>query len=131
MDKIISIITLIGSVCSALIVLGTFISIVFKLPMKWFKKSYEEHTEKIVTEKVNEVKSILNDMTEAGKKNEEATKASIRHEITYIYEKYKDRKVLPGNTKNDLCSLYEAYTLLNGNSYIHEIYEEMMKWDTE
>ena len=125
MDKIISIITLIGSVCSALIVLGTFISIVFKLPMKWFKKSYEEHTEKIVTEKVNEVKAILSDMTKAGKKNEEATKASI------IYEKYKDRKVLPGNTKNDLCSLYEAYTLLNGNSYIHEIYEEMMKWDTE
>ena len=131
MDKIISTITLIGSVCSAIIVIGTFLAIIFKLPMKWFKKSYEEHIGKIVTDKVNEVMKILNEMKVAGEKNEEATKASLRHEITYIYEKYKDRKILPGNTKNDLCSLYEAYTLLNGNSYIHEIYEEMMKWDTE
>lgn len=131
MDKIIQIITLIGSVCSAIIVIGTFIGIIFKLPMKWFKKSYKEHTEQIVTEKVEEVKTLLTGLKADIEKNQEATRASLRHEITYIYEKYKDRKVLPGNTKKDLCSLYEVYILLNGNSYVHEIYEEMMKWDTK
>ena len=131
MEKLIQFITIAGSVCSAIIVIGTFISIIFKLPMKWFKKSYEQHTEIIVNKKVDEVKTILNEMKNDSKRNEEATKASLRHAITYIYEKYKVKKILPGNTKNDLCSLYEAYILLNGNSYIHEIYEEMMTWDTE
>lgn len=99
--------------------------------MKWFKKSYKEHTEQIVADKVEEVKTLLVDLKADIEKDQEATRASLRHEITYIYEKYKDRKVLPGNTKKDLCSLYEVYILLNGNSYVHEIYEEMMKWDTK
>lgn len=131
MDKFIQIVTVAGSVCSAIIVIGTFISIVFKLPIKWLKKNYEAHTKEIVDTKCDEIMKVLNEMKENSKKDEEATKASLRHEITYIYEKYKDRKILPGNTKKDLCSLYEAYVLLNGNSYIHEIYEEMMKWDTK
>lgn len=131
MDKIIQVITVIGSVCSAIIVIGTLIGVIFKLPMKWFKKSYKEHTEQIVTDKVEEVKTLLVNLKADIEKDQEATRASLRHEITYIYEKYKDRKILPGNTKKDLCSLYEVYILLNGNSYVHEIYEEMMKWDTK
>lgn len=131
MDKIIQVITVIGSVCSAIIVIGTLIGVIFKLPMKWFKKSYKEYTEQIVTDKVEEVKTLLVDLKADIEKDQEATRASLRHEITYIYEKYKDRKILPGNTKKDLCSLYEVYILLNGNSYVHEIYEEMMKWDTK
>lgn len=131
MDKIVQIITVIGSVCSAIIVIGTLIGIIFKLPMKWFKKIYKEHTEQIVTNKVEEVKILLVGLKADIEKDQEATRASLRHEITYIYEKYKDKKILPGNTKKDLCSLYEVYILLNGNSYVHEIYEEMMKWDTK
>lgn len=131
MDKIIQVITVIGSVCSAIIVIGTLIGVIFKLPIKWFKKSYKEYTEQIVTDKVEEVKTLLVDLKADIEKDQEATRASLRHEITYIYEKYKDRKILPGNTKKDLCSLYEVYILLNGNSYVHEIYEEMMKWDTK
>lgn len=131
MDKIVQVITVIGSVCSAIIVIGTLIGIIFKLPMRWFKKSYKEHTEQIVTDKVEEVKTLLVGLKADIEKDQEATRASLRHEITYIYEKYKDRKILPGNTKKDLCSLYEVYILLNGNSYVHEIYEEMMKWDTK
>lgn len=131
MDRIIQIITTIGSICSALIVIGTIIGIIFKLPMKWFKKSYEEHTEEIVNTKVEEVKTILTNMQEEAKVNAEATLATLRHDITYAYEKYKKTKRLPGNTKNDVCSLYEIYVKMGGNSYVHEIFEEMMKWDTE
>jgi hypothetical protein len=34
-------------------------------------------------------------------------------------------------TKDDLCSLYEAYTSIGGNSFAHELYEEMMGWDVK
>ena len=78
-----------------------------------------------------EVKTILNNMQEEAKVNAEATLATLRHDITYAYEKYKKTKKLPGNTKNDVCSLYEIYVKMGGNSYVHEIFEEMMKWDTE
>lgn len=127
----IQLITIVGSVCSALIVIGTFLGIVRKWPMKLINKAYEEHTKAIMDKKFDELKLILNDMSEEIQSNKESNKASLRHAITYIYEKYKDKKVLPGNSKHDLCSLYEAYTLIGGNSYIHEIYEEMMKWDTD
>lgn len=122
---------IIGSVCSTIIVIITVLGYVFKWPVRIVKKYYEEHTKDIIDAKVNEIKEMIQKLTDSEEVNEEATRASLRHSITYIYEKYKDEKVLPGNTKNDLCSLYTAYAKLNGNSFIHEIYEEMMKWDTK
>lgn len=122
---------IIGSVCSTIIVIMTVLGGVFKWPVRIVKKYYEEHTKDIIDAKVNEIKEMIQKLTDSEEVNEEATRASLRHSITYIYEKYKDEKVLPGNTKNDLCSLYTAYAKLNGNSFIHEIYEEMMKWDTK
>ena len=122
---------IIGAVCSAIIAIMTVLGSVFKWPARIVKKYYEEHTKDIIDAKVNEIKEMIQKLNDSEIVNEEATRASLRHSITYIYEKYKDEKVLPGNTKNDLCSLYAAYTKLNGNSFIHEIYEEMMKWDTK
>jgi predicted RNase H-like nuclease (RuvC/YqgF family) len=56
----------------------------------------------------------------------EINKSALRHSITEIYYKHCDEKMLDMNTKNDLCSLYEAYTSIGGNSFVHELYEEMM-----
>ena len=58
----------------------------------------------------------------------EINKSALRHSITEIYYKHCDEKMLDMNTKNDLCSLYEAYTSIGGNSFVHELYEEMMAW---
>lgn len=58
----------------------------------------------------------------------EINKSALRHSITEIYYKHYDEKMLDMNTKNDLCSLYEAYTSIGGNSFVHELYEEMMAW---
>lgn len=58
----------------------------------------------------------------------EINKSALRHSITEIYYKHCDEKMLDMNTKNDLCSLYEAYTSIGGNSFVHELYEEMMEW---
>ena len=58
----------------------------------------------------------------------EINKSALRQSITEIYYKHCDEKMLDMNTKNDLCSLYEAYTSIGGNSFVHELYEEMMAW---
>lgn len=58
----------------------------------------------------------------------EINKSALRHSITEIYYKHCDEKMMDMNTKNDLCSLYEAYTSIGGNSFVHELYEEMMEW---
>ena len=131
MNDIIQIITVAGSICSAIIVIITFLGYIFKWPVKIVNKYYENHTKQIIDDKVDSVKEMILDLKKDVNKDQEATIAGLRHEITYLYEKYKENKILPGNTKKDLCSLYEAYTNLGGNSYIHEIYEEMMKWDTK
>lgn len=61
----------------------------------------------------------------------EINKSALRHSITEIYYKHCDEKMLDMNTKNDLCSLYEAYTSIGGNSFVHELYEEMMTWQVK
>lgn len=59
----------------------------------------------------------------------EINKSELRHSITQIYFENKDSKTLDLRTKDDLCSLYEAYSSIGGNSFAHELYEEMMNWD--
>lgn len=55
----------------------------------------------------------------------------LRHSITEVYYQYCDKKSFSHNMKEDVCSLYEAYSKLGGNSYVHEIYEEMMTWEVK
>lgn len=77
---------------------------------------------------------IKKQMGEIRKQNESMQKnqeTSLRHSITEVYYKYKDKKKFPNNVKQDICFLFAAYERLNGNSYVHEIYEEMMQWDTD
>jgi len=52
----------------------------------------------------------------------------LRHSITQIYFENLDTKELDLRTKDDLCSLYDAYSQIGGNSFAHELYEEMMEW---
>lgn len=59
----------------------------------------------------------------------EVNKSELRHSITQIYYDNCSTKTIDLNTKKDLCSLYEAYTSIGGNSFVHELYEEMMDWD--
>ena len=139
---VISAIELFGSVCAAIMAIFTFIAFIFKLPVKWIKKYFDTNLNKIIEEKIKEseektnqqfreTKNMIQCQIEQDSKDREAMRASLRHSITYIYYKYLDTRCLPVNVKNDLCSLYAAYELLNGNSYIHEIYEDMMKWQVK
>lgn len=83
-----------------------------------------EHGFKELKESIAEMNKVI----EFAEKNQVV---SIRHSITEIYYKYKKEKTFPHNIKEDVCFLFEAYSALGGNSYVHEIYEEMMNWETE
>ena len=54
----------------------------------------------------------------------------IRSSITHMYYKYKEAQCLPVHEKENLVALETSYDQLDGNSYVHSIYEEMMEWDT-
>lgn len=52
----------------------------------------------------------------------------LRHDITSVYEYYKDSAAIPKVVYESTMSLYDKYQSLGGNSYVHGIIEEMKTW---
>lgn len=52
----------------------------------------------------------------------------LRHDITSVYEHYKDSAAIPKVVYESTMNLYDKYQKLGGNSYVHEIVEEMKEW---
>ena len=52
----------------------------------------------------------------------------LRHDITSVYEQYKSSAAMPKVIYESTMSLYDKYQALGGNSYVHEIVEEMKTW---
>ena len=53
----------------------------------------------------------------------------LRHDITSVYEHYKSSAAIPQNIYQSTMELYDKYQSLGGNSYVHEIVEEMKEWE--
>ncbi len=51
----------------------------------------------------------------------------LRDDITRIYFQYISQKELPAYEKQNLAILFERYTKMGGNAYIHNIYDELME----
>jgi hypothetical protein len=52
----------------------------------------------------------------------------LRHDITSVYEHYKSSAAMPKVIYESTMNLYDKYSSLGGNSYVHEIVEEMKTW---
>lgn len=52
----------------------------------------------------------------------------LRHDITSVYEHYKGSAAMPQAIYQSTMELYDKYQKLGGNSYVHEIVEEMKTW---
>ena len=52
----------------------------------------------------------------------------LRHDITSVYQHYKSSAAIPQNIYQSTMELYDRYQALGGNSYVHEIIEEMKTW---
>ena len=53
----------------------------------------------------------------------------LRHDITSVYEHYKDAAAIPKVIYESTMNLYDKYSSLGGNSYVHNIIEEMRQWE--
>lgn len=53
----------------------------------------------------------------------------LRHDITSVYQHYKDSAAIPQGLYQSTMELYDKYQSLGGNSYVHEIVEEMKTWE--
>lgn len=52
----------------------------------------------------------------------------LRHDITSVYQNYKSSAAIPQGIYQSTMELYDRYEDLGGNSYVHEIVEEMKEW---
>lgn len=123
--ELFTILTTIGGVCGSVVTIIGFFTLILKKPKSWIKKIAVD----VHKEQMKEVTILLKKIENNLEGQQKADICSLRHSITDIYEKNKDSKTLPINIKQDLCNLYESYTELGGNSYVHQIYEDMMEWD--
>ena len=53
----------------------------------------------------------------------------LRHDITSVYQNYKSSAAIPQGIYQSTMELYDKYEDLGGNSYVHEIVEEMKTWE--
>lgn len=115
--SILEMIKLIGAACGALITIAGFLGVISKRPRKWIADIVKEATK----DEFDKIHIFIN-------KTEKTDLTTLRHEITLIYEKYRDKKEIPMRMRENLCSLYEDYVQRGGNSYVKTIYEEMLDW---
>lgn len=91
-------------------------------------KGAVEELKSEITQKIEEMDERIESYR---KETREINRSEIRHSITQIYFEHCDDKTLDMRTKEDLCSLYNAYSSIGGNSFAHELYEEMMTWQVK
>ena len=65
---------------------------------------------------------------EEHKKLEKSDRTIIRSEITTIYYRYCEKKVIPVYEKENFIYLYKQYKLLGGNSYVDDIKAQIDTW---
>lgn len=80
------------------------------------------------------VKPLRNWVARKFTNNQAITKgivATLRHDITGIYHNYLPDKCLPAYERKNVVQLYEAYSEFNKNSYIQDVYAQMLTWPVD
>lgn len=114
---ILEMVKLIGGAAGAILSIIALITALSKKPKQWLINIIKEATR----DEFDRIHSFI-------EKTEKTDLTTLRHEITLIYEKYRDKKEIPMRMRENLCTLYEDYVRRGGNSYVKTIYEEMMNW---
>lgn len=128
---LIEILKLIGGAVGAIITIFGFLVAVTKKPKEWIKKIIRENSKpeiQSLEQKIDNMNTLINERLQ---EYQQANLCTLRHDITNIYETYRDVKKLPVLIHQDLCYLYQHYEREGGNSYVHDIYEEMKTWEID
>lgn len=85
---------------------------------------------KELKEQVEGLQKSLERLEQQREKDTEAMKCSLRNTITHLYYKYMRIGEIPPLERENISMLYKSYESLNGNSYVHTCYEELMDLPT-
>ena len=114
---ILEIIKLIGAAAGGILSIFALFTMISKKPKQWFINNVREATK----DEFDKIHHFID-------KTEKTDWNTLRHDITLLYEKYRDKKEIPMKMRENICILYEDYFARGGNSYVKTIYEEMMNW---
>jgi len=122
MDPIITAVLTIGSICSALVGISTFIALVFKKPKQWIKKWVKEMAKEELQNELKEIREILDNLIES-------EKIKLGHSIMTIYDRSIERGYITIADKKDLIELHKRYKFEHGNHHVDDYYNIMMDMD--
>lgn len=126
------IITTIGGIAGSVLVILNLAVFLIKPLRNWvINVITRKNREKEQDEKLNEILETVKTIAKHTEVQDLALQRLFRNAITDIYYEYKSEKCLPEYMRENLTSLYDSYTKLNGNCYVKTIYEDMLSWDTE
>lgn len=83
-----------------------------------------------LAKQINFTSAQLNKISEDLDGNREVLKQQCRNTIKNIYRMYANKQEMPKYEWDTINATYEIYiNKLQGNSYIHDLYEQMSEWD--
>lgn len=139
----------VGSILSAAMVIISFAGVIIKPIRKWIVRKIkdvadvEESTQELtevkelivkldtsIGDRLTKMEARIDEQAHQLSASMEADKAALANTIKHIYMKYCDTKKLPLREKETLVVLHKAYKGVHGNTFIDELYAEMMSWET-
>lgn len=136
-----AIIAAIGAAIGAIItgIGATAVQIIKAKKAKTGDKELEfNHTENLVklasgqSQEIGEVKDMVSQVRESVVELTESqasfNRMYLRHSILRVYFSYDKEKEIPISEWESVLGLYDVYTSLNGNGFIHEKIDEMRNW---
>lgn len=98
------------------------------------RKDQYEHEEKLIeisqgTKEIREdIKAIAAAVVKLNKDQVSTDKMLLRNSILTIYFEYEKDKIIPEAQYESMLGMYDVYTDLGGNGFVHEKVNEMRTW---
>lgn len=98
------------------------------------RKDQYEHEEKLIeisqgTKEIKEdIKSIAAAVVKLSNDQVSTDKMLLRNSILTIYFEYEKDKIIPEAQYESMLGMYDVYTDLGGNGFVHEKVNEMRTW---
>lgn len=118
-----------GLVTAACAGIGVIIAALYKRNQN--KKDQYEHEERLIeissgqSEIKQDIKSIAAAIVKLDQNQVSTDKMLLRNAILTIYFAYEPKKEIPEAQYESVLGLYDVYTSLGGNGFVHEKVEEM------
>lgn len=128
-------ISTIASYCGSISAIVAFVVLVVKPLRKkfidWVTKTSDKN---LINEKIDRLTKLVQKQVAQNEKQQkeldkqsEALMCSLRTNILSVYYKYHLSKSVPILEKECFAKSCEAYFNMNGNSFVHQCYEEIME----